>query len=462
MQLVLVMFRSDGERRSFSVVRSMTVIGRREDCDLRIPVGDVSRKHCRILTADNVATIEDLGSSNGTYVNGQRVQQSELNAGDTIGVGPVQFIVQLNGVPDEDEMVAPTANPPAVDHDDSAAGYQTATIDDEPLEEAMLDAELDGDVSLEEEPARAPGAIEPQAAELEAAEVEEEPLESLTEEEYPLDELEEEPSQSATPMAHAESEDELELHVEPVASDVELESLEEVEDAELAEDELDEAPAVETAVDEELQELEPDEGVTLAEPIAEDDLEEIAIADKPASAHGPFVVQELDGLELDGLELEEDISTATPMTPMVSRDAAEGLSIPGNTLENAPVETSAASEGSLDDLELQDELPALAATSPGSKPPVTVNAPDANAIPSPIGDDFEFDDELSSSKPPIGEGIEEVQLDDDSARAKENTTGNASEGSAWDFVIDEVESERSPDELHINLDAPHEHQQPHQ
>src|SRR5204862_2121380 len=36
MQAVLVMFRSDGERRSFSMARDMTVIGRREDCDLRI------------------------------------------------------------------------------------------------------------------------------------------------------------------------------------------------------------------------------------------------------------------------------------------------------------------------------------------------------------------------------------------------------------------------------------------
>ena len=52
MQVVLVMFRADGERRSFSLPRTVTVIGRREDCDLRIPLGDVSRKHCRFI-ADN-------------------------------------------------------------------------------------------------------------------------------------------------------------------------------------------------------------------------------------------------------------------------------------------------------------------------------------------------------------------------------------------------------------------------
>ena len=74
MQVVMVMFRGDGQRRSFSVTRDMTVIGRREDCDLRIPLGDVSRKHCRIIKDASGIRVEDLGSSNGTFikVNGER------------------------------------------------------------------------------------------------------------------------------------------------------------------------------------------------------------------------------------------------------------------------------------------------------------------------------------------------------------------------------------------------------
>jgi pSer/pThr/pTyr-binding forkhead associated (FHA) protein len=113
MQVVLAMFKGDGERRSFSVVREMTVIGRREDCDLRIPVGDVSRKHCRLVMEEETIRIEDLGSSNGTYVNGHRVQEGELQPGDRIQVGPVQFIIQINGEPPEDQMVLPP--PPAAD-----------------------------------------------------------------------------------------------------------------------------------------------------------------------------------------------------------------------------------------------------------------------------------------------------------------------------------------------------------
>ena len=112
MQVVLVMFRADGERRSFSVVRDMTVIGRREDCDLRIPLGEISRKHCRLIKDGDAVKIEDLGSSNGTFHNGTRVQEAVLSPGDRISVGPVGFVVQIDGVPNDDELTpAPTARP---------------------------------------------------------------------------------------------------------------------------------------------------------------------------------------------------------------------------------------------------------------------------------------------------------------------------------------------------------------
>ncbi len=111
MQVVLVMFRSDGETRSFSVTRDVTILGRREDCDLRIPLSDVSRKHCRFLRDGDVIRVEDLGSANGTYHNGQRVQEAELAPGDTIQVGPVMFCIQIDGLPAEEDMspMLPTA-----------------------------------------------------------------------------------------------------------------------------------------------------------------------------------------------------------------------------------------------------------------------------------------------------------------------------------------------------------------
>lgn len=104
MQAVLVMFRSDGDRRSFSLTRDITVIGRREDCDLRIPLGEISRKHCRLVRDGDSLRLEDLGSSNGTYHNGQRVQEAILSPGDSIQVGPLVFVLQVDGVPPEDEL----------------------------------------------------------------------------------------------------------------------------------------------------------------------------------------------------------------------------------------------------------------------------------------------------------------------------------------------------------------------
>src|SRR5579862_2445428 len=119
MQVVLVMFRADGQRRSFSIVREMTVIGRREDCDLRIPLGEVSRKHCRLMNDETGIRIEDLGSSNGTYHNNERVQEAQLAPGDTIRVGPVTFMVQIDGVPSDEEMqpaALPEAEAPSGEH----------------------------------------------------------------------------------------------------------------------------------------------------------------------------------------------------------------------------------------------------------------------------------------------------------------------------------------------------------
>ncbi len=115
MQVVLAMFRADGERRSFSVVRDMTVIGRREDCDLRIPLGEVSRKHCRIIKDGDAIRLEDLGSSNGTYHNDVRVQEAVLGPGDAVRVGPVTFIVQVDGVPSDDELQPPISETSSID-----------------------------------------------------------------------------------------------------------------------------------------------------------------------------------------------------------------------------------------------------------------------------------------------------------------------------------------------------------
>ncbi|MGC4032063.1 MAG: FHA domain-containing protein [Tepidisphaeraceae bacterium] len=90
------------------MTKDATVIGRREDADFRIPLSDVSRKHCRLVKDGSALLLEDLNSSNGTHRNGDRVQKScELEAGDVIRIGPIQFVVQIDGTPTEDELDVP-------------------------------------------------------------------------------------------------------------------------------------------------------------------------------------------------------------------------------------------------------------------------------------------------------------------------------------------------------------------
>jgi hypothetical protein len=76
-----------GER--FSIESSEVVVGRSMACGYRIPLDLVSRRHLRIwLEGARTWKIEDLGSSNGTFVNGERVKLAEIRPGDVIRLGP--------------------------------------------------------------------------------------------------------------------------------------------------------------------------------------------------------------------------------------------------------------------------------------------------------------------------------------------------------------------------------------
>lgn len=99
MNVSLIMFRENGEKKQFSIETGKTVIGRKEDCGLRIPLGEISRKHAILMVDEKTVTLRDLGSANGTYVNNKRVTEQELQAGDHIVIGPVVFTVQIDGQP---------------------------------------------------------------------------------------------------------------------------------------------------------------------------------------------------------------------------------------------------------------------------------------------------------------------------------------------------------------------------
>ena len=101
MDVKLVMFRPSGQRKDFPVINPVTVIGRGENCDLRVPLLSVSRRHCELRVQGQSLKVKDLASSNGTYVNNSRVTEVDLRAGDRLAVGPIVFTLQVDGQPDE-------------------------------------------------------------------------------------------------------------------------------------------------------------------------------------------------------------------------------------------------------------------------------------------------------------------------------------------------------------------------
>src|SRR3954453_16078779 len=74
-------------------------IGRDRQNTLAIEDRVLSRRHCSIQVADGKCSLRDLGSSNGTYVNGLPVTMRMLNAGDHITAGQNLFLFTCGGVP---------------------------------------------------------------------------------------------------------------------------------------------------------------------------------------------------------------------------------------------------------------------------------------------------------------------------------------------------------------------------
>lgn len=72
--------------------RGETIVGRRKGCGLRIPSGQVSRRHCRLLLHEGFLEVEDLASANGTFVDGVRIDRPcVLRPGARLGIGPLVF-----------------------------------------------------------------------------------------------------------------------------------------------------------------------------------------------------------------------------------------------------------------------------------------------------------------------------------------------------------------------------------
>ena len=158
MDVKLILFKKNGSQKAIPLPSKVTIIGRRQDCDLRIPLMPVSRRHCQLILNNETLKIRDLGSRNGTFLNGKRIEEATAQAGDKIMIGPLTFAIQINGQPKDFVLPAqpaqkpiPQEKPKAKAAAEEPSGSFSAAITDESSDELPeLDLDEDDDSFLSE------------------------------------------------------------------------------------------------------------------------------------------------------------------------------------------------------------------------------------------------------------------------------------------------------------------------
>lgn len=127
MQAFLIRVTNDGKAQPVPLNTERTLVGRLDDCQIRIRSGKISRHHCEIINDGSSLTLKDLGSSNGTFLNQEQIEESTLNAGDLVAVGSMVFLVQIDGSPEEfePELLYEDGMPEKTEPDSQYAGAHT-------------------------------------------------------------------------------------------------------------------------------------------------------------------------------------------------------------------------------------------------------------------------------------------------------------------------------------------------
>jgi len=100
MQLSLLVFRGAHEGKEIAIRQSHFCIGRDESCEFSVPCMAVSRRHAAFLVREDRVLVRDLGSRNGTFVNGAAItSEREVWHNDQLRLGPLMFRILIRPQP---------------------------------------------------------------------------------------------------------------------------------------------------------------------------------------------------------------------------------------------------------------------------------------------------------------------------------------------------------------------------
>ena len=95
------------------LVKDLTLFGRGDDCDVRLDHKSVSKLHCVVVNTDGLLLVRDLGSTNGTRVNGQRIRRAALLPNDQLTIAHLKFQVKFGIILENELEGEPKADSPA-------------------------------------------------------------------------------------------------------------------------------------------------------------------------------------------------------------------------------------------------------------------------------------------------------------------------------------------------------------
>jgi hypothetical protein len=84
----------DNPRQRIHLTKESTLVGRNPACDIALDHGSISRQHCLMQISDRGLHIKDLGTTNGTKINGVNITESYINPGDQLTMGHLVFILE--------------------------------------------------------------------------------------------------------------------------------------------------------------------------------------------------------------------------------------------------------------------------------------------------------------------------------------------------------------------------------